>query len=66
MQEEMDSSKEKLDAMKAQFETAEMNEMTQYSELQSCLCLVCKKAKTIQSLNMALSTRRRLIANSVN
>lgn len=64
MQGEMDSLKEKLDAMKTQMANAENNAKEQDSELENCLSLVSEKQKTIQSLNMALSTERGSVANS--
>lgn len=64
MKGEVDSLKEKLDAMKAQVVGAEKNAKALDAELENCLSLVSEKQKTIQSLNMALSTERGSVSNS--
>ncbi len=64
MKGEVDSLKEKLDGMKTLVANAEKNAKAQDAELENCLSLVSEKQKTIQSLNMALSTERGAVANS--
>lgn len=65
MKAEVANLKEDIRTLESKLANAESNSKVQDSEMDNCLALVSEKQRTIQMLNMSLSTERKAVSNSL-